>query len=52
MVLLKLQLESWNTNHKSLNWDLNSVNLKPVNVEHWLKSKLAWPVCTKNIKLK
>ena len=23
-----------------------------VNIKHWLKSKLAWPVCTKSMKLK
>ena len=24
----------------------------PVNIEHWLKSNIAWPVCTKNVKIK
>ena len=23
-----------------------------MNTEHWLKSKLAWPICPKSIKLK
>ena len=25
---------------------------RPVNIEHWLKSKLTWPVCTENMKIK